>query len=582
MDANKASFLDLLGTANTQFVIPVYQRVYSWGERQCDDLWTDIMRAGIHGMPHFVGSVLYIPESGSTLTGIKKMLLIDGQQRMTTLSLIIAALVEWLEEDEDRASFLTDTRVSFLRKSYLFNNDDLIGDSRYKLVLSQDDHDTLFSIVGDMAMPKDCSELIVENYKRFRTKVRERSFDAKTLWTGLRNIQIIDTSLDPATDNAQLIFESMNSKGKPLTPIDLIRNYILMSLPNNEQTRLYEGYWHPIKQLFGRENEGEFNAFMWYWLWLKVPNRKPKEDEAYDEFKRFKEDDFEGDTEELLSELMEYAQRYANMFLGQETNPSLREAFGHIADLWVKPIKPLMLALYSRYDEGALSEENFLALCTYIESFLFRRSVCRRFTTGLNNFFAGTYHEIEKRRDVKTYVTAMLLVHGPSMTAYFPTDEDFAEQFKSRDCYHRFSKSRFYLERIENSHHPKEPIPSGKYQIEHVLPQTIESSPKWQEMLGEDWPVIHEQCCNTLGNLTLTGYNQEYSNRSFQEKLNLPDVGFKCSTLFLNKSIASKSIWDENTIEKRAELLVDDALKIWPYPKMDPDTVDEFRPKKGF
>lgn len=433
-----------------------------------------------------------------------------------------------------------------------------------------------------MAMPKDCSELIVENYKWFRTKVRERSFDAKTLWTGLRNIQIIDTSLDPATDNAQLIFESMNSKGKPLTPIDLIRNYILMSLPNNEQTRLYEGYWHPIKQLFGRENEGEFNAFMWYWLWLKVPNRKPKEDEAYDEFKRFKEDDFEGDTEELLSELMEYAQRYANMFLGQETNPSLREAFGHIADLWVKPIRPLMLALYSRYDEGALSEENFLALCTYIESFLFRRSVCRRFTTGLNNFFAGTYHEIEKRRDVKTYVTAMLLVHGPSMTAYFPTDEDFAEQFKSRDCYHRFSKSRFYLERIENSHHPKEPIPSGKYQIEHVLPQTIESSPKWQEMLGEDWPVIHEQCCNTLGNLTLTGYNQEYSNRSFQEKLNLPDVGFKCSTLFLNKSIASKSIWDENTIEKRAELLVDDALKIWPYPKMDPDTVDEFRPKKGF
>lgn len=266
MKANEAPFLDLLGIAKMQFVIPVYQRVYSWSEKECEVLWNDIIRAGKTGNPHFVGSVLYIPESDSTMTGIKKMLLIDGQQRMTTLSLIISALVECLEEDANRASFLTDIKVSSLRKSYLFNDDDYVGDACYKLILSADDKATLFAIAGDGAMPDDRSNLIVGNYEFFKGRIRAKNFDPKTLWAGLNNIQIIDTKLDAAIDNAQVIFESMNSKGKPLTPIDLIRNYILMSLPSTQQAKLYDHYWRPIELLFGRSNDDEFNAFVWYWL----------------------------------------------------------------------------------------------------------------------------------------------------------------------------------------------------------------------------------------------------------------------------------------------------------------------------
>ena len=323
MKANEAPFLDLLGIAKMQFVIPVYQRVYSWSEKECEVLWNDIIRAGKTGNPHFVGSVLYIPESDSTMTGIKKMLLIDGQQRMTTLSLIISALVEYLEEDANRASFLTDIKVSSLRKSYLFNDDDYVGDARYKLILSADDKATLFAIAGDGAMPDDRSNLIVGNYEFFKGRIRAKNFDPKTLWAGLNNIQIIDTKLDAAIDNAQVIFESMNSKGKPLTPIDLIRNYILMSLPSTQQAKLYDHYWRPIELLFGRSNDDEFNAFVWYWLWLKVPTRKPREDEAYYEFKRYREEEFDGTTEELLAELLAYAKRYASLFLGKEKDLSL-------------------------------------------------------------------------------------------------------------------------------------------------------------------------------------------------------------------------------------------------------------------
>lgn len=582
MKANEAPFLDLLGIAKMQFVIPVYQRVYSWSEKECEALWNDILRAGKTKKPHFVGSVLYIPESDSTMTGIKKMLLIDGQQRMTTFSLILSAFVEYLEEDPARADFLTDIKVSSLRKSYLFNDDDYVGEARYKLILSADDKATLFAVTGDGALPEDRSDLIVENFEFFKGKIRSKSFDPKTLWSGLNSIQIIDTKLDPAIDNAQVIFESMNSKGKALTPIDLIRNYILMTLPSSaEQSKLYSNYWRPIEQLFGCSNEEEFNAFVWYWLWIKVPARKPREDEAYYEFKRYCEEDSDESTEELLTDLLSYAKRYANLFLGKECDKDLKQAFSFVNALGVKPIRPLLLSLYALYERDRLGKDDLLSLCETIESFLFRRAVCGRFTTGLNNFFAGMYRELEKQTDIPTYVTAMLLIHDGNMTAYFPTDEDFSQQLKTRDLYNRFSKTRFCLGRIENWHHPKEPIPWDKYQIEHILPRTIDGSDEWKLALGPDWQKKHEECCNVLGNLTFTGYNQEYSNRPFKEKLELKDTGFLCSPLFLNKSVAKKKDWDDAAISERSALLVEDALRIWPYPNLDEKVIDGFKPKKA-
>lgn len=581
MKANEANLLDLMGVAKMQFIIPVYQRVYSWGEKECTVLWDDVMRAGRNEVSHFVGSMLYIPESESSATSISRVLLIDGQQRMTTFSLMIAALADYLDGNPDEADFLGDLKISALRKNYLFNNDDYNGLARYKLVLSQDDKGTLFSIVSGSPMPDGKSERIVDNYAFFCEKMRGKSFDPARLWAGLNRVQVIDTKLTEGMDNAQLIFESMNSKGKPLTPIDLIRNYVLMSLPNDEQTRLYEDYWHPIERQFGKGGEDEFNAFIWYWLWLKVPNRQPKENEAYHEFKRYFADDYDGDTEGLLKELREYAQRYASLFLGDEKDVELRRVFGRIVSLDVKPVRPLLMLLYSVYERGKIDRNVFLSVCGTIESFLFRRAVCGRLTTGLNNFFASMYRNLEDQDDVEEYVTAMLLIHSSGMTAYFPSDEDFAEEFKTRDCYNRFSKKRYYLERMENWHRSKEPISADDYQIEHVMPQTIDDEHGWKESLGENWEDIHDRLCNNLGNLTLTGYNQEYSNRSFSDKLNLHDVGLKCSPLYLNKSIASHREWGEVEIRQRADELAKEACKIWKYPDLPADVVDRYRPSRG-
>lgn len=580
MQATQASFLDILGTANTQFIIPVYQRMYSWQRKECEDLWEDIVRAGQEGKPHFVGSVLYIPESDATLTSIKKMLLIDGQQRMATLSLILTAFVECLEEDETRASFLQDTKISSLRRSYLYNDIDYAGSSRYKLILSQDDKETLFGIVGEAALPEDGSQLLIDNFDYFKSKMLVRGFNAQQFWVGLRNIQVIDTQLDAGVDNAQLIFESMNSKGKALTPTDLIRNYILMSLPNAEQTKLYEGYWRPMERLFGRNGDREFNAFIWYWLWIKVPSRKPKEDDAYTEFKRFRKDIFEGTTGDLLAELLSYAKWYASMFLGKETDLDLSLRFGRICDLDVKPIRPLMLTLYAAYVEGDLTRDDFLEVCDAIESFLFRRAVCGRLTTGLNNFFAGMYRDLNQHVNIAQYVCATLLIHGPNMTAYFPTDKDFQQAFSSRDCYYRFSKTKYYLERLENSYHPKEPIDVDDYSVEHIMPQTISASSEWKAMLGDDWERVHEELCNSLGNLTLTGYNSELSNKPFIDKQSDSATGYKISSLSLNRSLAEMPEWNQAAIEARSAALAKRAVGVWRFPEVLPEVVDQYRPSK--
>ncbi len=584
MQANMASFLQLLGASTVQYVIPVYQRKYAWEESDCRTLWDDIIRAGKQNRTHFIGSVLHIPEGASTITGMKRHLLIDGQQRMTTMTLLLEAFVEYLEDDPSRAEFLTDIKVSGLRKNYLFNDDDYNGDARYKLSLSQEDRETLYSIVARSALPKESSPRLIDNLNSFRQWMMGKSFDPKVLWTGLLNLQVIDTELTAGIDDAQLIFESMNSKGKPLSPTDLIRNYILMSLPEKEQSHLFGTYWKPMEDTFNaaENSEHEFNAFMWYWLWIKVPERKPAENEVYNEFKCFKQDYFEGSVEELLQELLRFARRYSDMFLGTEKNEEMRQAFERVTELGVKPVRPLMMVLYDQVDTGRLSEDALLRLCRVFESFLFRRAVVGRFSTGLNGFFAAVYRDISHQEDIETYVTAMLLTHGKNMTAYFPTDEHFHEALMTRDCYNRFAKKKYLLERLENAYHPKQPIGVGKeFQIEHIMPQSIDDSPEWQAMLGDSWEMIHDEYCNNLGNLTLTGANPELSNKPFEQKLNDAQYGFRKSPYALNDYVRDQDVWTEAQIEERASILADEALKVWPYPHIDPQIVESYKPKKA-
>lgn len=584
MQAGTAYFLPFLGASMVQYIIPVYQRAYAWDQDDCRILWDDVMRAGKNDKPHFIGSVLHVPQGPSTITSMKRHLVIDGQQRLTTLSLLLEAFSEYLEADESRGAFLTDIKVPSIRKTYLFNDDDYSGDARFKLVLSQNDRDTLFSIVSRAPLPPNASDRLVDNLEYFRQRMAGKAFDPKTLWAGLQRLQVTDTQLIPEIDDAQLIFESMNSKGKPLTATDLIRNFVLMSLPDNEQTILYETYWKPIEETFrvADRSDAEFNAFIWYWLWIMVPERKPTEAEAYSEFKLFKQDVFGGTTSDLLQNLLEHANRYACLFLGQETDGRLKNAFSGIAALDVRQVRPLLMVLYERYSVGFLTKEGFVDVCGALESFLFRRAVCGRLTTGLNHFFAGVYRDIEKQADIVTYVKAMLLLHDSHMTAYFPTDEHFKEQLASRDCYNRFTKRAYLLEKLENSYHPKYAVRVGsEVQIEHIMPQSIATSPEWKEALGVNWEEIHDRCCNCIGNLTLTNYNPELSNKPFGVKLSDPEYGFANSPYSLNSYIRNQAEWGEDQITERASILAEKAVSIWKYPQVDKSVIDSLKPKKG-
>ena len=569
MRATQARFLDLLGADRTQFIIPVYQREYSWERPQLEDLWNDVTLAGEDGMTHFIGSFLYIPEEDSTATSIHRKLLIDGQQRMTTLSLLLAALLDYLDEDDSRAQFLTDLSPKSLRKSYLFN-DDYRGESRYKLILSMDDKTTMHSLVDGSPLPEHPVRLLVDAKAFFSKRIREGQASPETLWNGLNKLVIIDTELNPNEDNAQLIFESMNSKGKPLTPIDLVRNFMLLSLSNDRQKELYDQYWSPIEHLFGQNAENEFNVFLWYWLYLKIPERAPKQENAYHDFKYYMQSrNLDREPQTVLSELLAYATRYARMFLGQEPDPDLKRRFDRINTLGVRPARPLLMCLYTLMDEHKLTKDEFGESCDMVESFLFRRMAVGKSTQGLNKMFAGMYRKLDDADNPQECLTALLLAPEKGSTGYFPDDGEFADALATHDIYNGFKRGRLYLlECLENSYHPKEPVNTGMYQIEHVLPQTIDDSAAWQTMLGPDWQTTHDTLCDTLGNLTLTGYNPEYSNRPFPDKQNLNPGGYKYSPLSLNRYIADCTEWNAETIHERAAALADRACSIWQRPTL--------------
>lgn len=580
MRATQARFLDLLGADRTQFIIPVYQREYSWERPQLEDLWNDVTLAGKDGMTHFIGSFLYIPEDDSTATSIHRKLLIDGQQRMTTLSLLLAALLDYLDEDDSSAQFLTDLSPKSLRKSYLFN-DDYRGESRYKLVLSMDDKTTMHSLVDGSPLPEHPVHLLVDAKSFFSKRIREGQASPETLWNGLNKLVIIDTELNPNEDNAQLIFESMNSKGKPLTPIDLVRNFMLLSLSNDRQNELYDQYWRPIEHLFGQGAENEFNTFLWYWLSLKIPERTPKQENAYHDFKYYVQSrNLDREPQIILSELLAYATRYARMFLRQEPDPDLKRKFDRINTLDVRPARPLLMCLYTLMDEHKLTKDEFGRMCDMVESFLFRRMTVGKSTQGLNKMFAGMYRKLDDADNPQECLTALLLAPEKDSTGYFPDDSEFADALATRDIYRGFKKGRLYLlKRLEDSYHPKEPVNTGMYQIEHVMPQTIDDSAAWKTMLGPDWQNIHDTLCHTLGNLTLTGYNQEYSNKSFPEKQSLQPGGYKYSPLSLNRYIADCGVWNTETIRRRAEMLADRACTIWPRPTLQENIIDQYRPR---
>lgn len=568
MKATEANLLEFIKKSN-QFSIPIYQRLYSWTEKECGRLWNDIMTVGSKNIPsHFIGSIMYIEKGLYQISKQEPLLVIDGQQRLTTISLLLEALARKIGDNE-----VEGFSARKIRNYYLINSLET-GDRKYKLLLSQNDRNTYISIIEQREYPKESSIRIKNIFEYFTSKIDKLSEnDIQNLCLGLLKLFIVDISLNRDQDNPQLIFESMNSTGKDLSQADLIRNFMLMRLEGDIQKRLYEDYWRPMELEFGQEAyDSHFDSFMRHYLTMKTGNI-PKISEVYEEFKKYFYNS-RRDNEEELKELKKYAAYFCAMALDKEEDKELKEAFSDLRELKVDVSYPLLLELYNDYKMGVLSKEDFIKIIRLIESYVFRRAVCGIPTNSLNKTFATFGKSIIKEKYLES-----VKAHFIKMTSYrrFPNDEEFKKELECRDLYNFRSRS-YLLRRLEN-HDRKERVNVSEYTIEHILPQNTNLNHDWREALGPDWEKIQQKYVHTLGNLTLTGYNSEYSDKFFTDKRDMKG-GFRESPLKLNRGLANLDTWNEETILQRAENLSKEALKVWQYPQLDQTILDQYRKKE--
>jgi uncharacterized protein with ParB-like and HNH nuclease domain/predicted transport protein len=575
MKATEAKLLEFL-KKSPQFVIPIYQRIYSWGEKECQQLWDDIIRTGSNPQvsAHFVGSIVYVEKGLYQVSSQSPLLVIDGQQRLTTITLLIAALAAALDKrPEAEREPLEGFSPRKLRNYYLLNPEE-DGERHYKLLLSQTDKDSLTAIVGGQPEPSERSLRVTANYKLFEDWIATQKGDLVPICRGLAKLIVVDISLNRDQDNPQLIFESMNSTGRELTQADLIRNFILMGLEPKQQTQLYQAYWRPMEVAFGQEAYGtHFDSFMRHYLTVKtgeIPNVRA----VYDAFKDYARSPSVAvaGVEKLVADIRTFAGYFCAMALGAEPDPDLNLAFHDLRELKVEVAYPFLLELYRDFAAHVLSKADFLAAVRLVEAYVFRRAICNIPTNSMNKTFATFMKALKKDRYLES-----IQAHLLSLPSYrrFPTDDEFQRDMKNRDLYNFRSRS-YWLRRLEN-HGRKERVPVDEYSIEHILPQNENLPADWQTALGADWERIQKTWLHTLGNLTLTGYNSEYSDRPFAEKRDM-EGGFKVSPLNLNEGLGQLQQWDEAAIKTRAATLAAHALSVWKAPVLPADVLAAYRP----
>lgn len=552
-----------------QFVIPIYQRTYSWTKKQCEQLWNDIIKvAKDESIPgHFIGSIVYIEEGIYNVSSVNQLLVIDGQQRLTTLSLLLNALANSLESRNPEEEKVKNKILSY----YLINKEEE-DEERYKLILTQTDKPTFNSLIDGMDIPKEYSPRIIENYEFFQTKISKSGLKPEQILIGIQKLFIVDVSLDRNYDNPQLIFESLNSTGLDLSQADLIRNYILMGQKPEAQKNLYIKYWYPMETSYGYEYGSYFDRFMRDFLTIKTGSIPVMRD-VYQEFKKFLNSEIEKGMEAIVSEIKYFSDLYIKMAFADSDDRELDEAFSDIQDLKVEVAYPLSLQIFNDFHNNIISKSDFVEIIRAVESYVFRRVIVGIPTNSLNKTFANLYKEIIKDNYLESFYAALQLKDSYRR---FPTDVEFRRELKVKDVYN-FRNTKYLLRKLEN-HGRKEKVNVDDYTIEHILPQNKKLSSEWKEMLGENAENIQKQYLHTICNLTLTGYNPELSDRPFIEKRDM-DGGFKDSPIRLNRDLAKLDQWTESEIIKRGESISELATAIWKFNSLPEEVLDKYRPE---
>lgn len=565
MDAHKGNIYEILN-GNRQFLIPVYQRFYSWDIDQCKRLWNDIVEMQRKGKAgHFVGSIVNIAEQAMP-TGVQKYMIIDGQQRMTTLTLLLLALRDYAIKNP------SDTTVNARRiDNMLLKNEYESGDERYKLLLTETDRDILISLVEEKPISESIRSRLIENYNFFANKLADKEIQPAEVYESIGKLQIVNITLDRAVDDAQAIFESLNSTGKELSESDLIRNYVLMGLEPSEQTYVYEHLWRPMEQLFIYETQGTvMDAFFRHYLTMKL-SRIPKQGRVYEEFKLYHLNCEFGTIRELCQDLLEYAKYYTNIVFKRNSDTDLKKLYEDIIDLRMEVSYPFLLKIHHDCMEGLITSDELKEILRLCISYVLRRAICEIPTNSMNKTFATLKNYI-RPDDYLNSVKAFFVMQDTYKE--FPDNDKFEGAFENRDIYNMRARN-YILSRLENFDN-KAPIIIENYTIEHIMPQNKNLPLEWQADLGAEWQDVQKKYLHTIGNLTLTAYNSEMSDRPFLEKMDMAG-GFKESALRLNKYVILQNKWNQKHIQERAKELAKKAESIWPYPTL---TVAELAPYK--
>ena len=555
MDANKRRYAELVGGA-VQFVIPVFQRDYNWTEEQCEQLWNDLARIGRRGEgDHFFGPVVYISTKGHS-AAFTRWLLIDGQQRMTTVSLLMAAIRDRLEK---QSSSDADIEARKIEHDFLINTFESNGQRR-KLVLRERDDQTLRSLVEDRKKPVAGSKSasVAQNYQFFEEKLR-RIADLNIILTGVGRLAVVDVRLERGKDDPQQIFESLNSTGLDLTQGDLVRNYVLMGLEEAEQTRLYRQFWQKIEMLY-TGSVGQLDNFLRDFMALNGQAQKQgRVDQVYATFRlAFEERKTDPAVlEELLERMLRYARYHAAFVMKTREFGKVADRLERVRALATTPAI-LVMRLLQAVEEKHMTTADLRAALDLVESYLVRRDVCGLQTRSYWQQFSRLAYALAMD-DVLGSLAVNL--HWLGNTNYaFPTDGEFRHALEEEELYGR-QICRTLLEHLENGR-SKERTDTSDYTIEHIMPQNESLHTKWQNMLGENWKETHETWLHRLGNLTLTAYNETYSDRPFEDKKSVTN-GFNDSPLRLNHYVAKQDRWTSAEMRERGALLAERALTIW-------------------
>ncbi|HCK29494.1 MAG TPA: DUF262 domain-containing protein [Acinetobacter ursingii] len=560
MKGEAKQFLKFIDGSDKRFIIPVYQRNYSWQNKHCAQLLNDLK--GLikkPDAPHFFGSIV-----SSHMQGGKRedFLIIDGQQRLTTISILLIAIVDLLKHKKVIPK--DDRLIEKITKKHLV--DEYQEDQRkIRLKPIKDDCKAFDALFGDESDFVDGSN-VTSNFRYFRDRILNENIDIDDLYDAISRLQTIDIFLEK-DDDPQLIFESLNSTGLELEEGDKIRNFILMGLSSELQEKYYEAFWNKIE----KNTNFKVSDFFKDYLTLKL-NRTVVIKDIYFTFKDYVKKNND-DIEALLKDLLEYSKLYAIILNPMQYQNSFTAVLVRLSQLEFTVIFPVVLAILKRWNEKNLTDQEVTELLRVTEIFLFRRLIVGLATNALSKIFATLDKDVTKKAQssqlasyAEIYKYVLL---NKEESSRFPNDEEFEQALFSRNIYAMSSKNKAYLFSFLENEESKEQInvieriKDGTYTIEHIMPQTL--SPVWQKELGEKSQQIHEQWLHTLPNLTLTGYNSKYSNRPFKDKLDVEN-GFKDSNLRLNHYVRECLKWTEDELVERQSRLSKKSLKLWYYP----------------